>query len=333
MHKVDLVPRESVTSCSARQRSVGSTERRLSSRLGVSFKLRVILTQKPQPLRQNVPRAQVSFRLLRLLLLNPLIGARLEQVQGKSHTVEHLVMESSDIQLGSQLLLSSIPEFADFELAELVAESLRGPRDITVGLGLDSGFIHSAGLAKEVHYLIARPSFRMDSGVHYQAHSPEEFGRKTAVVGNGVVVETHFFAELLGIKRPAFAIGVETQTMESEFGQAAQLLLHRELQVMSGDAFVVRDRFVVDQRALLELGCRHHDAARTLAIRSTGYVVSSSGRLKGRDRFDANGRLRKESEELRKLGFHLRDISAEIVEDLLRRGRNVLGIGLQRGAE
>src|SRR5580693_6643166 len=63
MHKVDLVPRESVTSCSARQRSVGSTERRLSSRLGVSFKLRVILTQKPPPLRQNVPRGPSQFQV------------------------------------------------------------------------------------------------------------------------------------------------------------------------------------------------------------------------------------------------------------------------------
>src|SRR3984885_9828482 len=178
MPKVDLVPRVSVTSCSARQRSVGSTARRLSPRLGVSFRLRVILTKKPPPLRQNVSRAQVSFRLLRLLFLNPLIGARLEQVQGKSPTVEHFVMEGSDIQLGSQLLLSSIPEFADFELAELVAESLRGPRDITIGLGLDRGFIDRARFAEEIHHLIARPCFGVNSCVDHQAHGAEEFGRE-----------------------------------------------------------------------------------------------------------------------------------------------------------
>ena len=45
------------------------------------------------------------------------------------------------------------------------------------------------------------------------------------------------------------------------------------------------------------------------------------------------GRFGKQGEELRKFRLHLRDVVAEVVEDLLRGGRNVFGIGFERRAE
>src|SRR5713101_3635729 len=95
---------------------------------------------------------------------------------------------------------------------------------------------------------------------------------------------------------------------------------------MSGGAFVVDNRLVVDQRAFREVGGGDDDAARALAVRRAGNVVGRSGRLEGGYGFDGDWRLRKKSKELRKFRFHLSDVVAEVFEDLLGGSRNVFGI-------
>src|ERR1700733_324130 len=102
---------------------------------------------------------------------------------------------------------------------------------------------------------------------------------------------------------------------------------------MSGNPLVVGDGFVVDERALLKLGGGDDNAAGALAIWRAGDVVGGSGSLKRRYRFDGDWRLGKKSEELREFRFHLSDVVAEIVEDLVPGGRNVFGIGLERSSE
>src|ERR1022692_673049 len=98
---------------------------------------------------------------------------------------------------------------------------------------------------------------------------------------------------------------------------------------MSGDAFVVRNGLVVDERAVREVGSGDDDSTGALAIRSAGNVVGRGSGLEGGYRFDGHRRLRKKGEELRKLRLHLRDVAAEIVEDLLGGRRNVFGIGFE----
>src|SRR5580692_1726918 len=98
---------------------------------------------------------------------------------------------------------------------------------------------------------------------------------------------------------------------------------------MSGDAFVVGDRLVVDQRALREVGSRYDDAARTLAIGRARDIVSCRSRLKGGYGFNRDRRFREKSEELGKLRLHLRNVTAEIVEYLFGRCGNVFGIGFE----
>src|SRR6266851_10429841 len=95
---------------------------------------------------------------------------------------------------------------------------------------------------------------------------------------------------------------------------------------MSGNAFVVGDRLVVDQRALREVGGGNDDAARARAVRSAGHVVGCSGGLEGGYGFDGDWRLRKKSEELRKFRLHLSDVVAEVFEDQLGGSRNVFRI-------
>src|SRR5208337_4886777 len=133
---------------------------------------------------------------------------------------------AADVKLGAQFLLGTFAEFADLELADLVTERLCGPGDIAVGLGLDAGLVNSAGLAEEIHDLLAGPSFGMDSGIDDQAYGAKEFGGEAAVVGDGILIETDLFAELLCVQGPAFDVRVEAKTMEAEFRQSGELLLH-----------------------------------------------------------------------------------------------------------
>src|SRR5258708_5494684 len=103
-------------------------------------------------------------------------------------------MEAADIKLGAQFFLGALAEFAKLDLAELVAEGLRGPRDIAIGLGLDRGLVDRAGFAEEIHDLIACPAFRVDSGVDNQTYCTEELGGEASVVRDGVLVEANLFA-------------------------------------------------------------------------------------------------------------------------------------------
>src|SRR5258708_39492672 len=90
---------------------------------------------------------------------------------------------------------------------------------------------------------------------------------------------------------------------------------------MSGNAFVVGDRLVIDQGALREVGGGDDDAAGAFAIRRAGDVMGCGGGLEGGNGFDGDWRLRKKSEELRKLRLHLGDVVAGVIEELLRRSR------------
>ena len=102
---------------------------------------------------------------------------------------------------------------------------------------------------------------------------------------------------------------------------------------MSGNAFVVSDCLIVNQRALREIRCRHDHAAGPLTVRRPGDVVSGGGRLKRRNGFDRHRRFRQQGEQFRKLRLHLRDVMAEIIEDLLSGRRDVFRIGFERRAE
>src|SRR5260370_33306769 len=90
---------------------------------------------------------------------------------------------------------------------------------------------------------------------------------------------------------------------------------------MAGDAFVVGDGFVVDERALGEVGGGDDDAAGTLAVRRTGDVVGGSSGLKSGYGFDGDWRLREECEEGREVRLHLGDVGAGGVEGFVCGGR------------
>src|ERR1022692_4504874 len=102
---------------------------------------------------------------------------------------------------------------------------------------------------------------------------------------------------------------------------------------MAGNAFMVGDGLISDQRAIREVGSGDDNAAGALAVRRARDIVGCGCGLERGDGLDGDRRLWKKREKLRKFRFHLRDVAAEIVKDVLGGGRNVFGIGLERSPE
>src|SRR5215831_13931724 len=173
----------------------------------------------------------------------------------------------------------------------------------------------------------------MNSGIDDQAHRTEEFRGEAAIIRDGVLVEANLFAELFRVQSPAFSVSVEAKTVEAEFGQPSELLLNRELHVMAGNAFMIGNGFVIDERAVSKVGCSHYHAAGALAVRSARDIVSCRSSLERGYGFYGDRRLGQQVEKAWELGLHLGDVTAEIVKDLLRGGWNVFGIGFERSPE
>ena len=82
-----------------------------------------------------------------------------------------------------------------------------------------------------------------------------------------------------------------------------------------------------------EIGGGDHDAPGAFAVGRAGLIVRGRRRLEIRYGLDGDRRAGDVAEQIRKLGLHLRNVLAEVLENLLGGGRDVLGIGFQRLAE
>ena len=99
---------------------------------------------------------------------------------------------------------------------------------------------------------------------------------------------------------------------------------------MSRDALVIGRGLIIDQPAMREIGRGDADASRTLAVGRAGLIVRRRAGLKRRDGFDRHRGTGDVAEQLGKLRLHLRNVLAEVIQNLLGRSGDVLGIGLQR---
>jgi len=73
--------------------------------------------------------------------LNPAISAGVEQVEWENATLQHLVVEGTDVELCTQFLPSAFAKFDELELPDLVTKGLGRPGDVAVRFGLDLGFV------------------------------------------------------------------------------------------------------------------------------------------------------------------------------------------------
>src|SRR6266852_3872322 len=148
-----------------------------------------------------------------------------------------------------------------------VAESLRRPRHVAVGLALYRGFINGGVLVKIVDHLLARPVLGVEAGVNDEANRPQHVILQMTIVAVGILEKPGFFAQSLRVQRPSFGKGCLVFVL-AEGGQFGQLLRDCDLQVMSRHAFVIRGRLDIQQAALGEVAGVHHDVTRPRTIGS-----------------------------------------------------------------
>src|SRR5579872_5962061 len=103
--------------------------------------------------------------------------------------------------------------------------------------------------------------------------------------------------------------------------------------MVAGHALVVSDRLVVDQRSLGKVRSGDDNARRALSVGCADHVVRRGSGIEIWNGFDGNWRFRKQAEQFGQFSLHLRNVMAEVIENLLGRSWNVLGIGLQGGAK
>src|SRR5437868_1557872 len=73
-------------------------------------------------------------RLLRPALINPCLHMGIKHRQRQGTFEENLVVKRGQVEFGAQFLLCPVAEFTDFQLSRLVAQSLGGPRHISLDL-------------------------------------------------------------------------------------------------------------------------------------------------------------------------------------------------------
>ena len=190
-------------------------------------------------------------------------------------------MKGSYIKPGAELRTSTLAEFAELELSQLVAQSLARPGDVAVGLRLDLGLVDGAGFAEEVDHLVACPAFGVNAGVDHQADGAKTITPKPAIVRDGIPVEADLLAQLLGIECPTFDVA-GIKCVLAEFGQARHLLRNRQLHVVARDALMIGGGLVINEGAVGEVGGGDDHPARSRTIRSSGLIVGRHRRLKGR---------------------------------------------------
>src|ERR1039458_6397526 len=66
------------------------------------------------------------------LLRDPRIDAVAQHVQRQGAGVQHLIVEGAQVEVIAQSRLGPLAQLQDFELPDLVGQSLAGPRDIAV---------------------------------------------------------------------------------------------------------------------------------------------------------------------------------------------------------
>src|SRR5258708_7858542 len=74
---------------------------------------------------------------------------RIQDIQRQRSVSQDFVVEGAQVELVSEQPSSFFSQFQNFQLSELVGQSLCGPRDVPVYLALDVGLVHG-GVAVEL---------------------------------------------------------------------------------------------------------------------------------------------------------------------------------------
>ena len=161
-------------------------------------------------------------------------------------------MEIAIIEAIAELVHRALAQLHDLQLADHISRRL--PR--VDGIALDrlaDVAVRIGGVGLQiVDRLFAAPALVMQAGVHHQPRRAPQLHAQPAEVGIRIGVEAHILAQRLGIQPPAFAIGGDAAEL-AEGRDALQLGLHRQLQMMAGQPFMIEQRFQLVLRHVLQI--------------------------------------------------------------------------------
>ena len=145
------------------------------------------------------------------------------------------LIKIAQIILCSQRRLGPLALGVDFALAHFVAAGLPRPGTIAVNLWREFSDAGAVGLSKPPLRLASAPAHGVEARIDHQTAAAEGNALQIAQPPDRIIViGTQFIGELLGIKRPAFRIGVERQDRADQ-RQAIGLFA---LPDVTGDALV-----------------------------------------------------------------------------------------------
>ena len=188
------------------------------------------------------------------------MDAGAQHIHGKRAAGKYLIVEAADVEFVSQLIFRILAKPQNLKLSDFVAERLRRPRAIAVGLALYRDFVNGGVLVEIIDHLLPRPVLVVKAGVDDQANRPQHVILQVAVVAVRILVKSDFLAQPFRVQRPSFDIGGVAFVLAEE-RQVGQLLRNRNLHVMSGHAFVIGGGFDIQYRALGEVAGVDHDVA------------------------------------------------------------------------
>ena len=189
-------------------------------------------------------------------------------------------------------------------------------------------------IVKKIDHLLAGPVLGVDAGIDHQAYGAPVIGFQSAVVRIRVLVEANLLAQPLGVERPALCVSRIVLVL-AEVGQVVQLLRNGDLQVMAGNALVIRDGFYLVEIALGGVIQVDAQTARPAAVRRARLVIGGIHVLRNvvGNRGNLKRSLGQPAKELRQLRLHRPNVAAIGCHKRLGRRGMQLGIGLQSRAK
>ena len=160
--------------------------------------------------------------------------------------------------------LRLLPGTHDRELAHIIREGLPGPGDVTVHFGFDLMLGQRGVIVHVLERLFARPTFRMNAGVHHQSRRAPDLITQHPKALVWRLVHAHFLAQLFTIKRPTFT--VSRNVVESPKVRLVLVLERdRNLECVPRRGLVQRQRGQIVERAMRQIVGVQEINARTAA--------------------------------------------------------------------
>src|SRR5262245_43315883 len=213
-------------------------ESRLVAAAGAAGSPPALFAPSPQPPAAVATSTAIS-RTRRAALMcstprfDPPIDLALEDLQRHRAVAQDLAVKITDVEAWAQLGLRLAAQRLDAQIADLVPERLSGPCDVALDLGLDVRGRERRVRDHVFDRLLAGPALGVQAGIHHQPHRAQLLVVETAEPLVRIGEHAELATEELRVQSPALDVGGVIPAEAAEARQPGQLLLDRNLEVMT----------------------------------------------------------------------------------------------------